>query len=54
MLFYYVGMGLICLKNGGSIYGRVEIYYNGVWGIVCDDLWDSNDVYVVCCMLGLR
>lgn len=28
--------------------GVVEVLFGGVWGIVCFDLWDFNDVNVVC------
>ena len=36
----------------GSFGGRLELLYNGSWGIVCDDDFSYSDIVVACRQLG--
>ena len=39
--------------NNDTMQGRLEVYFNGVWGTVCANSYFDDIALVVCASLGL-
>ena len=44
--------GDVRLMGGTDVYGRVEIFHDGIWGTVCGDYWAAPEANVICSQLG--
>ena len=44
--------GTLVNEDGEFCEGRLEIYYQGQWGLICNDYWSRDDADVACRQLG--
>jgi len=46
-------LSAVRLAGSGYTYkGRLEVFYNGIWGTVCNDGFSDIDAKVFCYQLG--
>ena len=50
----YENVQVRLLGGANPTEGRVEVFYNGRWGSVCQDNFGAWEAAVVCKMLGLE
>ncbi|KXJ09767.1 Lysyl oxidase-like 4, partial [Exaiptasia diaphana] len=41
-------------SSQSSVEGILQIYYNGVWGTICDDEWSLASATIACKQLGYQ
>lgn len=51
-LIYFAAIPAVPLRVTHKTLGRVEIFYHGKWGTICDSMWSHENAEVACRQLG--